>query len=178
MNTQPFGERPRPSQRQSRAASGSDGRSQNDGGLSSARASADSRSAATAPSQIGAIDAMDARADELMSRDSSDGRPPGHRRRMVEWWWFGAGALLIAAVLVGWSIVSSTPWRTFGAGLAIAALLVVSMVPVLAAGILRGREHRQARGTAQTEDDLRRRGGIRSNRSRNRTAARDDRSQE
>lgn len=127
------------------------GRWENEGGSAPTSSSAGPAPTPSKSDPIAATNAIDSREDELMSRESSDGRPPGHRRRTVEWWWFGGGALVIVALVAGWAIARSTPWRTLGAGVAIAVLLLVSVIPVLAAGLLRGREHRRARKTAQTE---------------------------
>lgn len=95
--------------------------------------------------------ALDARQDELMTIASSDGRPPPRRLRMIEWRWFGVGAVLVIAGLATWIVIKGVSLGAVVAGLALGVLLLVAASPVWGAALLRGREERAARKTAQIE---------------------------
>ena len=98
-----------------------------------------------------AAPAVDERQDEIMTERSSDGRPPPKRLRTVEWW--AAGAVGVLVLIVVASVMAA---RGFSAG-TIAVVLGVGLVmmgaawPAWTAGLMRGREERQARDRAHHE---------------------------
>ena len=48
------------------------------------------------PLTVRQVGQIDDRQDQLMARDSADGRPPSHRQRFAEWKWF----LIVGALLL------------------------------------------------------------------------------
>lgn len=86
-----------------------------------------------------------------MTLASSDGRPPTKPQRMLEWRWFGVGAAVIIAGIATWIVIAGVNWGAIVVGLTLGVLLLVGASPVLAAGLLRGREERAARTTARLE---------------------------
>ncbi len=95
--------------------------------------------------------ALDARQDRIMKIVSTDGRPPSAAQRMLEWRWVGLGAVLVSIALAAWLIFGRVTLSGVGAGLAIGVLMLVGASPVLAAGLLRGKEERAARRIARME---------------------------
>jgi Flp pilus assembly protein TadB len=94
---------------------------------------------------------LDARGDQIMKNTSSEGRPPPRWLRHLEWRLF---ATLAVAVLVGlliWIVVAGLTTGPVIAGIVYALVLAAGMSPVIFAGALRGREERQARATAESE---------------------------
>lgn len=94
---------------------------------------------------------VDRRQDEIMTENSTDGRPPSRQTRQREWW---VGAAI--GVLVLLTVASIMSARGFSSG-AIAATLGIGVImmgaawPVWSAGIMRGREEREARDRAERE---------------------------
>ena len=103
-----------------------------------------------APTAAASI-ALDARQDKIMEIVSSDGRPPSHPRRVLEWRWVGLGAVVLTVGIVAWMLIAGVSLGAIGASLAIGVLLLVGASPVLAAGLLRGKEERTARRIARRE---------------------------
>jgi hypothetical protein len=103
---------------------------------------------APAASGAAAIQAVDARQDQFMIVNSSDGAPPPRLWRLAGWHWF----VVLVPVLL---ILGGLTWiaLTVGLGAALAGfvLLVVmggAAAPVWGAGLLRGGEERLARENA------------------------------
>lgn len=92
-----------------------------------------------------------------MTMISTDGRPPSRWQRMSEWRWLGMGAILLVAGVATWMAIKGVSWGAVGVGAALGVLLLVSASPVLGAGLMRGKEERDARKIARSE----RRGGSR-----------------
>ena len=95
---------------------------------------------------------VDARQDQLMERDSADGRPPAHRRRILEWKWvlmIGPIVLIVGAVFAvtrGVSIAALALGVFFSVG-----YLLLAGWPSIGAALLRGKEERVARKQATIE---------------------------
>ena len=95
---------------------------------------------------------VDDRQDQLMERDSADGRPPAHRRRILEWKWvlmIGPLVLIVGAILAVTRGVSIAA-LALGAFFSIGYLLLAGW-PSLSAAVLRGKEERAARKQATIE---------------------------
>ena len=86
-----------------------------------------------------------------MAITSSDGRPPSRRRRMLEWRWFlVAGVAITAGAVIALAVTGVGP-RAIVAGIAFALALLIGASPVLAAGLLRGKEERKVGEHARFE---------------------------
>lgn len=93
---------------------------------------------------------IDLRQDAIMTASSVDGRPPTHTRRRIEWRLIAAACVLVAGgVGVAVALGGVTPAvAAFGLVYAV-LLLLVGAGPVLAAGLLRGKEQRAAHRDAE-----------------------------
>lgn len=95
---------------------------------------------------------VDARQDELMAIESADGRPPSHRVRMAEWRWAAIGLPLLVLGAVAWAVVRGVSvGAIIGFGVVFLLILILGGWPVLAAGLLRGKEESVARKEALAE---------------------------
>lgn len=101
------------------------------------------------PLPEGASTTQDNRQDTVMAILSTDGRPPSVRQRLSEWRWFGIGAIVILAGIVCWIVIQGVSLGVVVVALVLGVLLLVSATPVLAAGLLRGKEERVARKIAR-----------------------------
>ncbi len=99
--------------------------------------------------------AQDKCQEEVMAITSTDGRPPPTRQRKLEWRWFGVGALVVIAGIICWIVFNGISLAVVITAIVLAVLLLASASPVLAAGLLRGKEQRTARRIVRGE----RRGG-------------------
>jgi hypothetical protein len=97
--------------------------------------------------------AVDARQDELMTVESSDGRPPPKRLRMAEWSWFVIGAVVIVVATTIWIVARGISLEAVLAGI-VGVAIVVGVNPAVWAGLKRGREERAARKQAQVEQKV------------------------
>ncbi|HYD01680.1 MAG TPA: hypothetical protein VEB22_10680 [Phycisphaerales bacterium] len=98
------------------------------------------------PSDIQRVDDLQ---DELMAHTSPEGRPPRHDLRIAEWRWLALGVSFVLLCMLIYALVSGIAPIWIGIyGLLAACLLGIGIGPVLYAGLLRGREEREARQTA------------------------------
>lgn len=108
--------------------------------------------AETAPKSRTAAHAVDARQDELMAIESSEGRPPSHGQRMSGWKWL---AILIPVLVVGSGAVAMVNGATASDllkyGIVFALLLLIGGLPRWAASLSRGKEEATARREAVAE---------------------------
>jgi hypothetical protein len=100
--------------------------------------------------ELSLAEATDLRQDAIMTASSVDGRPPNHSHRRIEWRLIAAACVLVAGgVGVTLALGGVTP-GVAGFGVVYAVLLLlVGAGPVLAAGLLRGREQRAAHRGAE-----------------------------
>lgn len=93
--------------------------------------------------------AVDARQDELMAIDSSEGRPPSHAQRMSGWRWL---AILVPVLVLGTGAVAmlngASASDLLRYGIVFALLLLLGGLPRWAAGLSRGKEEATARREA------------------------------
>lgn len=94
---------------------------------------------------------LDVRQDQIMARESSDGRPPTHRERRRDWRWLAAAAILVVAGFITWIVVDRAGLGLVATVLLYAVLLMVAASPVWIAGLLRGGEERAARRKAEAD---------------------------
>lgn len=95
--------------------------------------------------------ALDARQDDIMAAESSDGRAPTHTVRRFEWLMFALGATLALSGLIIWAAIAGIHGGTVIAAVAYTVLMLVGASPVLIAGLMRGKEQRAARAKAKGE---------------------------
>jgi hypothetical protein len=94
--------------------------------------------------------AIDARQDQIMTVESSDGRPPPKRLRIAEWSWFVVGTVVIVVATTIWIVARGVSLEAILAGV-VGVAIVVGVNPAVWAGLKRGREERAARTQAQIE---------------------------
>lgn len=95
--------------------------------------------------------ALDARQDELMTKASTDGRPPTHSTRMREWRWLAVGAVILVLGAGAFVLITGADRHSVVAGVIAAGVMLAAAAPVLAPGVLRGREERAAKRAADKE---------------------------
>ncbi|HMN39677.1 MAG TPA: hypothetical protein PKE29_02455 [Phycisphaerales bacterium] len=125
----------------------STGRWENEGGARPDAASV----AGMAPGLASDASALDSRQDAVMAVISSDGRPPTHRQRTFDWRMLAIGAGLVIVGFSVWIAVKGVSVFAVVTGMSIGVLLLVGASPVLAAGVLRGKEERAARTIVRLE---------------------------
>ncbi len=93
---------------------------------------------------------VDDRQDQLMARDSVDGRPPPRHQRITEWKWLLIVAPVLAIACIALLITRGVraPAIAFGV-LFVGGYLLLGVWPVWRAGVLRGREEQEARKEAK-----------------------------
>jgi hypothetical protein len=92
---------------------------------------------------------VDKAQDELMAQESTDGRPPPRPLRIAEWRWAAVVGLILLVGVVLWTVSRRLDAKTILVGVALIAALVVAAAPVWGAGLMRGREERDARQQAR-----------------------------
>ncbi len=95
---------------------------------------------------------VDDRQDELMKKESPEGRPPKHEASVRGWrrLLIGLSALVIIAVV--WSLLRGVQTHdVIGFAVATGLVLILGAWPVLTAGLLRGKEETKARHEAIVE---------------------------
>ena len=95
--------------------------------------------------------ALDDRQEVLMTKVSTDGRPPTRAHRLLDWRIASAVAGIFMIGVVIWLAIRGVSLGTVMAGAAFAAILLVGALPVVGAGLMRGREERAARRVAIAE---------------------------
>ena len=99
------------------------------------------------PAEVHLVDDLQ---DELMARQSPEGRPPRHDLRIAEWRWLALALGAVLAVFVIYAVAQSIAigWVVVF-GLLMLCMLGIGVGPVLYAGLLRGSEEKEARDTAK-----------------------------
>jgi len=93
---------------------------------------------------------LDARQEEIMAANSSDGRPPSRWVRMLEWRWFTVSAVGAIALMVTWMIIDGFSSQAVLQGLPYGVLLLLlGASPVFVSGLMRAKEQRESRALAR-----------------------------
>jgi hypothetical protein len=99
--------------------------------------------------QVGQIDD---RQDQLVARDSADGRPPSHRQRFAEWRWFVIVGPLLFVGGVAYALIRGVGVEAIAVGVVLSlGYFMLAGGSAWGVGALRWKEERAARKQATQE---------------------------